>query len=853
MKRSLPLVLLFAAQLAIAQEFVEVPPPLPVTGTTEGAVAFADIDGDGDEDLLTTGVIKGTSLYLNDGTGVFTEDQDNPFVDVIWGAVAFSDVDGDGDEDALITGQDHNGSSYNSKLYINDGTGHFDEDMNAGFQGVVLSSVTFEDIDNDGDVDLLITGKNSDNERVALTYANDGSGSFTEVSNPFGEVLFHLVAFMDVDDDGDKDAMVAGRNSSSDWVAKLYANDGTGQFVEVVDQPFTDMEVSSFAFADLDSDGDTDALISGVNQAGGQEVRLYWNDGVGGFQALPDAVFENIKFAGKILFFDADGDGYEDVYLRGGDDMDEVIVTLFINDGSGSFSAVTDAPFKVLGGSSVAASDMDGDGDVDLFITGNDDSVVDFKPVAQFFINDGEGQYTQREPLLFEGAFESTETFAEVDGNDDQDVLLTGISGNGAVTSLYYNDGQGVFTKAQNTPFTGAYESTVRFFDVDSDDDLDMLISGGFVGGQEDTKLYINDGSGQFSEDLEVSFIHGVFDIADVDGDGDTDILIVGSIAATTLYFNDGDGVFSAVAVPNIPSISSCALAFSDVDNDGDEDVFVTGYDEQYEKIAKLYRNDGGGVFEEASDTAFDGVSNGSVAFADVNGDGYQDLFVTGNGEPTIWVQMLYLNDGTGGFEGDTIGFDFYPREGGSVDFSDVDSDGDMDLLMTGVSVNTDLPNVNLYVNDGNGVFSVFQDVPFEEVYIGSDGVFADIDGDGDEDILITGLNTLGVPSARLYLNESPTVIIDPQPDAPPFDFTLFPNPAHNGQVQISYESDINTKLNLTIYDLHGRTLRQQEVCFCLSADSLELDLSNLPQGTYFVQLQDGERVGVRKLVLLER
>ena len=85
-------------------------------------------------------------------------------------------------------------------------------------------------------------------------------------------------------------------------------------------------------------------------------------------------------------------------------------------------------------------------------------------------------------------------------------------------------------------------------------------------------------------------------------------------------------------------------MAFSDVDNDGDEDVLITGKPER-ERIAKLYNNDGG-VFTEVSDTPFDGVWYSSVAFSDVDNDGDDDLLITGQNNNSLErIAKLYINE----------------------------------------------------------------------------------------------------------------------------------------------------------------------------------------------------------------
>jgi predicted nucleotidyltransferase len=149
-------------------------------------------------------------LYINDGTGSFTEMTGTPFEDVSYGSIAFADVDGDDDKDLLITGSTV-GLGRISKLYTNDGTGSFTEMTGTPFEGVRDSSIAFADVDGDNDQDVLITGYTSPLRRISKLYTNDGTGSFTEMTGtPFEGVDNSSIAFADVDGDNDKDVLITG-------------------------------------------------------------------------------------------------------------------------------------------------------------------------------------------------------------------------------------------------------------------------------------------------------------------------------------------------------------------------------------------------------------------------------------------------------------------------------------------------------------------------------------------------------------------------------------------------------------------------------------------------------------------
>jgi hypothetical protein len=401
MRLSLLLIGLLATQALFAQLFTEVPPPSDFEGVNLGAIAFADVDGDEDTDVLITGLDNSaepiTTLYRNDGSGNYTPVLNTPFENVFFSALAFSDVDGDGDSDVLLTGD--NTDDRIAKLYLNDGIGNFTEVMGTPFAGVSEGSVAFADIDGDADDDVLITGFSSSGRSTKL-FTNDGLGNFTEVmGTPFDAVSRSAVAFSDVDGDGDNDVLITGNISGLQGMAKLYTNDGAGNFTEVMNTPFEGVFESSIAFSDVDGDEDNDVLITGENDFGVFGI-LYANDGTGNFSEVVGSPFASV-FNGAVAFSDIDNDGDSDVIITGENDAEKV-VELYTNDGAGNFTEVANTNFeRVAFGTSAAFFDADGDGYDDLLITGRNDS---FDRTAKLYLNDGTGGYPVILPPPFPGS-----------------------------------------------------------------------------------------------------------------------------------------------------------------------------------------------------------------------------------------------------------------------------------------------------------------------------------------------------------------------------------------------------------------------------------------------------------------
>jgi len=385
MRLTLLLLLLSLAYFATAQTFTEAT-NTPFKAVYGSLIAFSDVNGDGHEDVVITGQdssnIGFTKLYTNDGAGHFTEKKETPFEDIIGTSISLSDVNSDGHEDLLIAG--HNGSENIANLYTNDGTGHFTESTGAPFDDNGQRSIAISDVNGDGHEDVLITAYNIA-ERIAKLYINDGMGNFTETTDePFDLVKTRRVAFSDVNSDGHEDLLIATRNSSSQPIVKLYINDGTGHFTEMTGTLVEGVIIGSIGFSDVNGDGHEDVLITGWQGSTWYTAKLFINDGTGHFTERMDTPFEGV-FRSSIAFSDVNDDGHEDVLIAGHNGS-ESITKLYINDGSGHFTESMGTPFEGVSSGSIAFSDVNGDGHEDVLITGENNSG---DPIAKMYINDG--------------------------------------------------------------------------------------------------------------------------------------------------------------------------------------------------------------------------------------------------------------------------------------------------------------------------------------------------------------------------------------------------------------------------------------------------------------------------------
>jgi hypothetical protein len=568
---------------------------LPTNQLAQG-MALGDVDGDGYPDLvLATGFQD--RLYLNGGRGNpghFTDVTGThlPVASANTGAVTLGDVDGDGDLD-LITAN----LGQQNQLYRNDGPanpGHFSIVPSAiqPPQTQNTGSVTLGDVDNDGDLDLVFgNSSGSGTGNPNRLYLNDGGGRFNDVTG----TLLPLASFSytadvlldDVDRDGDLDLFIASGTSA------LYLNDGPanlGHFTDVTTThvPGATPYTNAAALGDVDGDGDPD-LILGTSSS--NQDQLYLNDGAGVFSvgAAPSPHQDSTR---RVALGDVDNDG----------DLDLMALTsslgacLYANDGAGLFLDLSRPriPTDILQADAVALADVDNDGDIDA-VFGTDGGQ------NRLLLNNGAGTFIDVTATHVPVDNDHTREiwFGDVDGDGDLDLV---IGNSGAQNRLYRNDGPaspGHFTDVTTSHLPPEVDSTLGLAlgDVDNDGDLDLL-TGNTMGQQN--RLYLNDGSGHFSDVTAIqlppdSDATTVVVLVDVDNDGDLDLLTGngggGGGQQNQLYINAGTGIFAGVTASQMPPAldPTTSMAPGDVDGDGDVDLVIGNCGAQN----RLYLNDG--------------------------------------------------------------------------------------------------------------------------------------------------------------------------------------------------------------------------------------------------------------------
>ena len=240
----------------------------------------------------------------------------------------------------------------------------------------------------------------------------------------------------------------------------------------------------------------------------------------------------------------------------------------------------------------------------------------------------------------------SSVALGDLDGDGDLDAFVTNWNGN--PDQVFLNDGSGTFTDSGQT-LGNWFGAAVSLGDVDKDGDLDALVANNGEKSDNAPVLWLNDGKGTFTDSTQrLGFTNAYAAVlGDLDGDGDLDAFIAnsshnGANPADKVWLNDGKGVFTDSG-QNLGTLYSLTAALADLDGDGDLDV-VTG---SWKTGPKIWLNDGKGKFTD-SKIKLTSLNNSGVAIADMDGDGDLDMFVStnmwlmGDGLPRLWLNQPY-------------------------------------------------------------------------------------------------------------------------------------------------------------------------------------------------------------------
>ena len=577
------------------------------TGFHHGG-ASADIDADGDLDVFVTENFTRPFFFINDGVGRFTWDTtrvDGIEVQRIYTA-ELVDVDLDGYVDVLAGGHEY--QHFATQILWGDQSGVFSTSRASNFPAIpgygIVVDIDVADTDGDGDKDVVVdrtgdetgpgwytgyyvqlleqTGARSFSDRTLRIHGNRDSEAYA----------IDWLRIADIDQDGDPD--IFDDNASTGLIWK---NDGSGEFRpglydvlppnDAVDEgtshslqnpPFSvdhsalragrPGRAAAWAYGDFDGDGDIDVFYAPVDPGRALPAELYVNDGNGNFSL--DGGFmggspPTLLGASKALPGDYNGDGRVDVFVTGtGADFGGEAPYVILSSGSGHVAGGTlDGVAGVHFGG--ASADVDADGDLDVFLSGLEESVL---------LNNGDGSFGPFGPggvTSTRGRIEGLAQFliatelVDVDSDGYSDLLVGGHEYDEPPV-IVWGDSSGVFGASGRTEFPAVTGYGVILDidagDFDRDGDMDIVVSrtGDDTGPGSYEGYYLqlveNLGERRFGDATTARMSGNRDDGAgplrwirayDSDGDSDLDLVVDDYLGTDLMWRNDGAGSFHAV------------------------------------------------------------------------------------------------------------------------------------------------------------------------------------------------------------------------------------------------------------------------------------------------------------------
>ncbi|MCD6580118.1 VCBS repeat-containing protein, partial [bacterium] len=350
-------------------------------------------------------------------------------------------------------------------------------DISAGLTGVDFSSAEWGDYDNDGDLDILLTGEFKTSGRITKIYKND-NGSFIDINANIQSIQSGCARWGDYDNDGDLDILIIGSHYDGSWIyfSKIYRNDA-GIFTDI-EADLPDRYVGCGAWGDYDNDGDLDILLTGYHE-GIKHSQIFKNDN----GIFSDANAELIgAYESSVAWGDYDNDGDLDILLTGNGTPGR-ISKIYRND-NGVFTDINAGLTGVSDGST-DWGDYDNDGDLDILLTGNSGT----SRVSIIYQNNS-GVFTDISANLT-GVWDSTADWGDFDNDGDLDILLAGYTESSTRISKIYRNDSGSFTDIY-AGLPGVNLCSASWGDYDNDGDLDFLLTGMTSSPERIAKIYNN-------------------------------------------------------------------------------------------------------------------------------------------------------------------------------------------------------------------------------------------------------------------------------------------------------------------------------------------------------------------------
>ncbi|MEL6851358.1 MAG: FG-GAP-like repeat-containing protein [Bacteroidota bacterium] len=766
------------------------------------SMSWEDINLDGFPDVVIAGNNGNPFIrvYLNDGNGNLSFSAEAQALSqnlaaVEKGSLDFADFDNDGDPDLLVSGQSLNGSF--AEVYKNDrGQALIPLALNLSIGG----EGKWADYDRDGLMDFVLSGTDSGTPKTSL-FHNEGDDTFAQIDaaqSQLPDLTSARLDWGDADNDGFLDLALSGLNTGGNPEAAVYLNDGTGVFSSSF--TFTDAARGDIAFGDYNDDHLMDVVLTGEDN-GSRIVRVEKNTGNGTFST--DAKATNNLAAtsdfGAIAWGDYNGDQKLDLLVSGetsgaissvftvyrNDDLNpnntieapsDLTAEIVAADVKLSWNAPTNVAQPFLGGLTynLVIGTMEGEGNTKPALAQTLGPKSGLREVARL------GNIGQVRSWILDGdSLRKGETYF-------WGVQAIGVDFEGSPFNLTgkFTFNPPAFEDVTGLVFPGGVplgidESVIILGDYDDDGDLDIFSAGQVSDVAGSSSFFLNQSNstnaGRFDADVPntnavLPLRNAAADWGDYDGDGDLDLVVSGltddDLVITRVYNNqDATFVWDEEASGDLRQVQLGSLKWGDYNNDGDLDLLLTGEDAAATLWTVLYDNEDGRftplvlpvISGSLQEEEFEGVKRGTAIWGDYDADGFLDIAVTGLASTGSYTR-IFSNLGSNRFR-EKVNFNLSQLQNSDADFGDFDNDGDLDLLISGdnSTQTTFRPLTVSYIYDrANDNFVENAVAAFEHVTEGNVR-WGDFNDDGQPDVLISGKSDETpeiVRTTRLYRNE---------------------------------------------------------------------------------------------------
>ena len=788
-------------------------------GFTAGCIGtstrFVDYDNDNDLDAFFMGREIANSNYNYSRTIVNNVVQYGTYglnlnnYGLIDGCIDFADYDHDGDLDAALFGKDAPYNFAKGYLFQNNGQGDFNlKDTLRGFR---YSSCAWGDYDNDGDADLLVAGESyADSAKTALY--NNVNGNLVALSNqPFVEVKYADVNWGDFDNDGDLDILISGfAPYASNSATRIYQNNN-GVFSLFTSLP--NVFQGTCDWVDYDSDGDLDVFLmstSTYNTTTNNASMMAINNN--GVFTLTDAGIASFG-SSRSTWADYDDDGDMDLYLVSANqsssntNFGKLYINRMVSD-TNYINTIPQAPTSTnvsANNTTITCNWNDGVDNETPAATLSYNIAVGDKPYADNFLASHANIQTGFNRLAELGNAQHAHTktiinlpygnyFVSVQSVDQQyrssswkiDSVYV-LNPNAPTLSYPYNKQQNLFITNQLRwkPFQNAvsyhleiaYDSLFNQIFETHDNVVDTFYTqSNFINYEQfywrvsanlnnntttATSLvwsfFVNVKPILSNVQLPASWVND-FDWGDVDNDGDKDYLFGSNVTSSgghAYVLRNNQTYFDTLYVANYNAYApyGIRLKFADINNDNKLDFVTSG---EQNNIARIYYNTGTSFTTDSLAVIglpTNGFNGGNLDFGDYDNDGDLDLLCNGISGNSIMYQYGYpkvwRND-NGHFTG--MNFNIHSMQEGDCKWVDIDGDGDLDISMHGANNSSNNAIISrIYRNDVDSFRAVSTIIPNSVLTRGSLS-WSDYDLDGDADLLMVAQGGNNWP-LRLYKN----------------------------------------------------------------------------------------------------